>query len=513
MMFVAGVTRERQRWSSHHASPSLAMVAVVLLATACGSTVAQTSQVAQGQAEMGVLGGTGLSAGTPTQPSGAVHQQTLPGGNTEPMSSMTGNITPTTVQGPGSPPPGTAASIPTTGRGWDAGHIYIGISTSDDAHSVAVSSGAAGVDPGDIRGWAAVVAADLNRSGGLYGRQVVPFFHDEPLSQQSADPNGTAAASCVAYTQDRPVAGVIDFNLTSPALLPCLAKSGVPLLGMAPVTFDDFDYRQNYGTLFQPGQASYSQILRPWVGSLVKRGYFSGGARVGILYNDSAAGGRLEALLKRELTSRGVSVASEFRHSDDVSKISAEMASAVLRFQSAHVNRVMLTDGLSGIMFPKQAESQQYRPRYSLTSAISPNLLAQNAGTQFKDAVGIGWMPGIDVPADAEGEYTNADTYRCTQLLGHAGHPAGTGGNRWVPRALCDAFWSLRAVTTLGHGLDGSAILRGFNAIGDRVGSANTFAQKFSARRHYGAATALDLKYLDTCACFHYVAGTEQTIP
>lgn len=507
---TTGVMSAPKRRRRRTASSCVMAAAVVVLAAACGSTVAQTSQVAQGGAA--ASGDAGLS-GAPAPLALGGNQQVTPGGQAQPLISTPGASAPTTSQGPGSSLPSTAASIPTSGKGWDATHLYIGISTSDDAHSVAVSSGASGVDPGDIRGWTAAIVADLNRSGGLFGRQVVPYFHDEPLSRQSADPNGTAAASCVAYTQDRPVVGVIDFNLTSPALLPCLTKAGVPLLGLAPVTFDDYDYHHNNATLFQPGQASYSQIVRPWVLSLVKNGYFSSGARVGILYNDSPAGGRLEAQLKRELTSSGVSVASEFRHSDDVSRISAEMASAVLQFRGANVDRVLLTDGLSGIMFPKQAESQQYRPRYSVTSAISPNLLAQNAGTQFKDAVGIGWMPGIDVPADAEAGYLNADTARCTQLLQRAGHPAGAGGNRWVPRALCDAFWSLKAVTALGGGFDAAAILRGFNALGARVGSTNTFSQRFAAQRHYGAASSLDLKYVDSCACFHYVAGTRQTIP
>lgn len=406
------------------------------------------------------------------------------------------------------------ASSADAGKGWNATQVTVGITTSKDAKAAAAAAGIAGIDPGDLRGWASAVVDDINKSGGILGRKVVLQYQDEPLSQQAVDPNGTAQATCTAFTQDHPVAAVIDFNLTAAPLLPCLSKSGVPLVGMAPAAFDDGDYSTSAGTLFQPGQASYTQVIAPWVERLAANGYLTQDARVGVLRSGSDAGKRLGAQINKELTARGFANASEFIHTDDPTKIGTEMASAVLQFRRAGVNRILLTNGLSAIFFPMTAERQGYRPRYAVTTAISPALVAANVPVgQFQGAVGVGWLPAFDVLAPDEAQYETQEGTKCATLMSAAGHPIGTGSNRWVPRALCDAFASLKAAAVAGNGLDSAAIARGFNDVGTTIGSANTFSQRFASGRHYGASQTLDLRFDAACRCFKYLDGTQQPIP
>ena len=75
----------------------------------------------------------------------------------------------------------------------------------------------------------------------------------------------------------------------------------------------------------------------------------------------------------------------------------------MLRFRTEGVTHVIPVDedGVLTLLFTTSADGQGYRPRYGLGSQSGGTLIASQAPpSQFERAVGMGWLPVLDVPAD-----------------------------------------------------------------------------------------------------------------
>ncbi len=521
---------------------------VACLLTGCGTTVPQSLQTAQG-------GGTGTGAdGSGTDASGSTaaggvgaapdsDQTALDGGQpaagTGAASGRGGGSTAVTSDGgragataaggapaTGQSPAGRAVgALAAKGRGWDEKRVYVGIPTADDANAQFKSLGA-NFDSGSVRGDIDAIVADINKSGGILGRQLVPVYRDAKSTDYASNAASTAQAMCTYFTQDRPVIAVINGAPQLDGLDTfhrCLERVSVSLVSFTNTDYADTDYQRLGPHLFSAASLSTDLIVPNLISSLKRQGFFTGWdvrsgsasdapVKVGVLEPDSPQGHHVATLFKSELRKVGLSVASEYFY--DPSGSGGKSQSEVLQFQSAGVSHVLNLPPIEAevLQFQLTAETQRYRPRYGITSFDLPLTVQENAAivppAQQVGSMGIGWQPYNDVdaahdPGDSPGRRACLDTLR-------RGGQTFSGSQRraaLIAVLFCDALHLVRDAAVASGGFDGDALLAGTSRAGLRLATAGTFRSNLSDRHHGVPGSYRDLQYRKDCSCFTYVGG------
>ncbi|MCU1602043.1 MAG: hypothetical protein JWO22_2752, partial [Frankiales bacterium] len=423
----------------------------------------------------------------------------------------------------GLPPVG---GLPVKGRGWDAKHVYIGIPTANDFDSVARAAGAQGSGSGSTEGDVNAIVADINRRGGLLGRQVVPVFHDARTTDIAYNSAATAQAMCTYFTQDRPVIGVINgvpqFDAL-PNFHACLEKSGVSLLTFSNTDFSDADYRRLGPHLWTVGSLSTDVLVPGFVSALERQGFFTGwdslngragaaAVRVGIMLPDSAQGHHVGTLMTAALKRIGLPVASSFYY--NASGLGSDSQSEVLQFSAAKVTHVLDLPPVAAEIwfFQGAAEQQHYRPRYGFTSFDLPLSIEGNPGlapaAQQVGSMGIGWQPYNDANA-AHDPGATPGRKRCLDALAKGGQRFGGGDRRaaLIASQFCDAIYLLVEASAAGRGFSSDAVLSGMPIAGPHLLTAGTFRSDLTSSNHGVPAFYRDQHYDGGCSCFVYTGG------
>jgi hypothetical protein len=196
----------------------------------------------------------------------------------------------------------------------------------------------------------------------------------------------------------------------------------------------------------------------------------------------------------------------------DAGRESAEIASAELRMRQDGVTHVIFLEkgGLPVLFFLNTAASQGYHPRYGFTSQDAPEaLLSGNEiqASQLKGALGIGWLPVIDLPFPPKGAYArSAPVRKCRAVMTRAGQAPTSPDAMGIALGACDEVWFLRAAA---RGLSGSLtvgrLLHGIQSLGTGFTSALTIATAFGAGQRDGAAAAYRYAFSPGCSCWQYV--------
>lgn len=509
---------------------ALAALTLAGLTAACGTTVPITSQTAVGSDGLGGSGLSGTSGSTTTGgTSTGVGSTTGLGGPAGTSGSLSGGSSTggsTSVAGgtgPGSGTTGSApvsggGSIPTSGPGWDAKHVYIGVTTQKDANQAFGSAGVNGVDGGDQEGDANAVVAYLNSQGGLFGRQIVPVFHDLSTVSTAQNPDAAGAATCSYYSSDKRV-----IALLSPVTLmdvdsfrSCMAQKRIPLFA-ASVAAVTQSIAQRYAPYFYQSIAPTWDALAPaFVSELKSEGYFStawdttsgssrpGRATVGVIGDSTSGGSASVAVLSKALAAAGYS-AKTFIYD---SRNNSTLSSAVLQFRSDGVDHVIGVD--SGLLpFQLQASSQNYRPRYGVNSLNAPvTYLQLNGGSnQNLGAIGAGWAPSLDVDDSNDPGIINNGQALCNGIFAKAKQNlTGKRLARAVAYAFCDGLRLIAGGALAGNGLTGQDIYAGMLRIGPGFASAFSFAPGLQPRRLFIPGGVRPLAFVSSCQCFRYTS-------
>jgi len=415
--------------------------------------------------------------------------------------------------------------VPSSGFGWDAKHVYVGVPTADDFNQVVKQAGA-NFNNGDVHGDVDAIVADINRAGGILGRQVVVAYRDASTADYSSNPSVVAQSMCAYFTQDRPVVAVINgFPQldAQPNFHTCLEQRAVTLLSLTNTVYNNQDYVHLGPHLFSAASLSTDLLIPPFVSALSRQGFFSGWdttlggpastpAKVGLLLPDDASGHYVGGLLKAQLKASGQQVASEFYYPPSGS--GSQSQAEVLNFASAKVTHVLDLPPveLEVALFQRQAEDQHYRPRYGITSFDLPLTVEENSAVappvQQIGSIGIGWQPLNDTstPKDV-GDMPGGK--RCFAAL-KAGGQTFNGSTRRAAFAgalVCDAFYLLRDAMVGGKGFTGADILQAMPTVGPTFTPAGTFGSVLSGNDHGVPGYYRDLQYQAACSCFAYLGG------
>lgn len=481
------------------------LAVLALAAVACGSTVPQGAldQALQDPDQnFGLVPGTGsVAAPSPglTTPGGGVPSgtSTIPG-----VSSPTG--------GPAVP------SNAAVGPGITPNSIFVGILYQD---SGGANQAAFGVSlEVDARKPYNAVIKEINDAGGIRGRKIKPLYYRiDAASAQTIDQQ--AQAACAHWTQDNKVFAIF---AGTDVLRECAKRAGAiqPISGGASLP-------QDFETYLRYVEISGLNLIRigpVTVTGLHRQGYFEPGAKLGIMlwdepnYRASLDSGYLPALRKR-----GVELATEPAYVtapqqfQDLGATSADVNSAVLRFQTQGITHVMILDGPAGLcagaclgtLFLRRAEQQDYYPRYGF-NANNQAAGAMESGlyppSQLSRSVSVEWNDA-DEAAD-EGWRINKARERCFALMRRHGVPMENTNQQGFARFACEQLWFIQAVDGLlaETTLTPDTFMSGVNALGSSFRSPSAYAVHLSATQHDGIAAARNMRFVDSCECYEWTS-------
>ena len=477
----------------------LLAAAAVIAAAACGTTVPQAARVsapagslqepAGGAADVASSPAPGQSGRQPTRSDGTP----AAGGVGSPVAGVVATPVPTAV------PDSSRITTP----------IQIGIFITKNASTFYDSAGLSAVSLGDTQKVAQLVVDEVNRTGGIAGRKVVPVWAViDATSTTPADQQEQAA--CSTWTEDAHVfAAVSPLENGNGPLMACLQRRGVAFLQENEVMFDDGDFAQR-SLLYTPGMVSGTRAAAIYADRLQALGYFDKGTRLGIVRDDTEQAKRAVAdQLRPGLRRAGITPVEEAvvpypAAGDQV----AQVQNIVLRFKAENIDHILFFESGAGaaLYFMPAAEAQAYRPRYALTSYDGPNVLAATVpAAQLARAVGVGWYPATD--ANDGLQHVNAGGKRCLDLMAKGGQSPTSGTAALVAFTYCDGLFLLQQALK-GAAATADNLRTGTRALGSTFLAGRTYATDFSSGRRDGASLERDVRFDVACSCFVFAGGT-----
>jgi len=200
--------------------------------------------------------------------------------------------------------------------------------------------------------------------------------------------------------------------------------------------------------------------------------------------------------------------------------IAANISSAVLRFKSQGIDRVIMFAKGGGVwlLFTRAAEGQDYHPRYGLSSWDFPRAIGPLISeSQHEGAVGVGYLPLVDNYVQGLPE-PNARQQECWRIINE-----GTGSNYQDfssnpavgAMAVCESMFIGKTALDLAPG---APIVRDriptlYRQIEDRFEPFAFHRLRFSDRSPDAITVWSPFAYVqDGCACFRYT-GDPRPIP
>ena len=290
----------------------------------------------------------------------------------------------------------------------------------------------------DAAEYAQALADSVNKSGGINGRRVDIAVRKTDLTSQSDQ-----AAACQYMVNDAKVFGVVDVGaLTDTPAFECVAtKNQTPYLHN---TIWSTDWLARSGGMEVGYQAAIDRISKTWSRDLSAMGWIGENAVIGILGdNCPATGPIIDNVLKPDFEKLpGVTKVVVAKHDCDPQSVASQPPSFVTQFMLARVTHVVVAmNFVSFTAFASTAESQQYRPKYTVSDwwQASADAPAENFDpNQFDGAIGISSL-GMMLPASGKAPYPGGEW--CQKVAADAGlEPLEYNGRNHELWAMCDNF-------------------------------------------------------------------------
>ena len=349
-----------------------------------------------------------------------------------------------------------------------------------------------------VRTW----LAKVNAEGGVAGRKVVPVFYDY---KATGDINTSDQAACATWTSDTRVFAATGVRAglsgSGDVLTPCLAKAGIPWLQ---ASGDQHKWDTYLPTMYTTADMNRTREERVLVDSLAAQGFFTKGAKVGVIINDELADmstavkeGMEPALARHGLAiTKRVVIASAW----------SESTNAELQMFAAGVTHVLFAapGGAAASQFMNAAQSQRRTYEYGISTQDAPGAAVQALAPreQLLHARGYGYRPGLDVDGSNQPPET-AGMKACFGYYRSKGYQTG-GLNTAAMAMICDSVTLLK-VALLGQlNPTAGAFATTVGALGTRLPVASTFTSRFTPRQHDGIGSYRFLAYVADCSCFRY---------
>jgi hypothetical protein len=491
-----------------------ALICAALLSlalTACGTTVPMTSTTGAGDGLTATgPGGTGTAAGTTgssldggssgTTSGGGTAAPGLVSGGTGAALGGTGTTGSTGGQGAVPPPAGTKL-LP----------IEVGILLYPDINEFAAMFGGE-VNTGDQDLIVDTAVKWVNANGGAGGHPIRIIKHYVSLT--SADTyDQLAQQACEDFTVDhKAVAVFAPGTSVSNNFAACLKKAGALLIMSGHWMHDSTDWKQ-HPNLYSPAEADMGSVGRAMVDQILGRKLATRGEKVGLMVMEEPGGVRAsDNVIKPLLKAQGIEVV-EYRvpppaSTADIGNSVAVNNSAELRMASQGIKTIMFLCPGCLKFFAQQADSQQYYPRYIVSSLDTLGAQRDAAlDRAYKTAIGIGWEPNLDVGLYSRPKELTDNPTRalCKKIMGPI-KQSTDDASEFVTQAVCDGFLQIKRAgdANPANPLTGPAMQKGMGLLGSRFPSALSFSTRLAPDHHGGATSYRTLRWDSPSTSFVY---------
>lgn len=364
-------------------------------------------------------------------------------------------------------------------------------------------------EQGDLEAQINAIAAYVNETGGVGGRDLVPIVRpfdallDSPTVEEEL---------CNGITQDDKVFAVVLTGQFQDNARPCYAARNTVMFDTTYFPIDQDGYEELAPYLWSPGLTEYPTLMSGLVTGLAFAGWFEG-ATLGILGADNPLSNKAyDETVAPLLEELGITVAAEqWVDSTDTATLQPGVDQAVLAFKDASVTHVVTIGGARiQPFFMQSAEFQNYFPTYALTSYDSPDFSISSYPESVLGSAGVSMVPGWDVE-DEEYPFPANDTETlCLEILERSGDTFDARKNARVGLLYCDAALMLqRAAEGLTDSLNAELLRDAMWALGDSHQMASTYATEFVEGRYTGAAAFRVTGFDPDCACLRLQSGDQ----
>jgi hypothetical protein len=367
-------------------------------------------------------------------------------------------------------------------------------------------------DPGDNAAQIKAVAAYVNAHGGVAGRKLIPSIYTVDFTKTNAQDGQFEAEACAKWTEDDKAFAVVNLSLNRPQFVPCIAKKDVIGIqqGTQLTESQMAPYKRWYYTTMAGSGVVQDRVARSEVKMLCAKGWFKG-ATVGVIYFDDPA---LRKVVDKEY--------GEGAKACGMKKIVLQAAGRggtnpdaqfVARFQAEGVTHVMFQGEGGGYpnFFMPAAESQQYRPKYSLRSDMAPALTLQGivSENQLKNATGIGWSPVQDVDVAHDPGPSNANDKLCLDIFRKASIDISNRGARLAAVGYCSGTLFIQQVLAKASTANSSEFARVVAGLAGAFVPPATFTNTFTASQHDGPSSYREIGWDAEKKGFRYAGGNQ----
>jgi hypothetical protein len=475
------------------------LVALAMTSTACGSTVAGARSA---------TGADGLSGGTRSRLAAG-------SADTDAADGATADVAGDATTAAGSKVTSAAGTAKTkaggaTGkaenfyRGITAKTISIGVGTTDVTKLAATyAPNSDTTDIPTIQESVDAIVAYMNKHGGIAGRQVVPEYHDFPIDELvvPAREQAREQAMCDDFTLDRPAFAAMPLVSASGVFNTCAAKRGLVSVDIANLG-EPVD-RQRFGEIgnvwYFPNWAKGERRERLVVSQLKRRGFFSKGAKLGVMiYDDPRTQRSYDNGLLPALKALGVTPVETFKWT-----AFDNGQAAVLRFRAAGVDHVLWGDcvcgGFEQSAFMTVADDQGYHPKIALSTDLNIGAMKGIGAPddQMHDAVAFGWAPSSD--GVTEDQPITPKAAECRQASKDAGLPGSAD-------QYCEGLFFMKYAIEHAPTLDPQGFRTAVETKFAAYISTATFLGRYGDHRHDGATGVRDMLYDLGCECWTYTS-------
>ena len=351
------------------------------------------------------------------------------------------------------------------------------------------------------RVWSVVIAA-INSAGGVLGRHLQPVF---------LGPNPTQEEICTYFTEEEEVFAVTGYGTDAG---PCLDDAGVLTITHSHLAHPD--YYRNAPRSLVPLGISQARAAQLYIDGLHQQGFFDGRRTIGLIRWDTPDIEEAATNVVRPALARyGLKIEEEVvlswpeQDHETPATAMAQGRAGVQTFKDAGIDRVLTLDHGSYILpeFTDYAQSQGYHPRYGVDSLNGGEWDTDRR--QLKGAVGVGWMPWIDLEPEDAYRYGSEGARRCKDLLEAAGEgeQMDTYNEGVWSSSICDAALLLKAaVEAGGPSITMDSAVAGAESLRTSFHGANTLLTRFAPGRHEGVAAIRFIKWFISCQCFRYTS-------
>jgi hypothetical protein len=378
--------------------------------------------------------------------------------------------------------------------------VEVGFPVGDGAEAYYAGLGFANVTTGNMRNQVRAIVAWVNAHGGLAGHPIQPVFQNGDTSR-SAEQNEEAA--CATFTQDHHVFAAVDQG-GSPGYVRCLAKAGVIDVA-SNVSQRQALTEELKGLYWAPPQLNTDRFVLTYLDQLYALGFFSPGAKLGLLAHDTTEYADLTAhVVKPWLARHHLTLTDSAAMS--LSNAPAQGTGFAFQFNAKGVTHIInLAEG-NIVYFMQAAENQQYRPRYALSSRDGPGAWVQllAPARQLQGSIGVGWSPLGDVDLAHNPGDVSPNQALCRKVMSAAGENMTNQLVVAISHRTCEGVLFLYAAASRIPTLSTASFIAGARGLGTAYRSVLTFGTRFGPQRYDGVAAIRPLAYQTSCSCFTY---------